>query len=266
MLHIPIYHIDTFTSEIFKGNPAAVCPLQRWLPDDVMQQIAMENNLSETAFFVPLQEGFEIRWFTPTTEVDLCGHATLASAFVLFTCLDYQQEQVLFQSKSGILSVRKDDAWLLLDFPLQAPVPCDVPSALSEAWDGSIIECLKSEDYIVLLEDEDAVKHARPNLELLKQLDLRGVIITAQSHTYDFVSRFFAPHCGIDEDPVTGSAYTQLAPFWSARLGKAKLHAKQISARGGEVLCEVVGERVHIAGKAVKFSQGEIAWQGVESR
>lgn len=257
-MKLPIYQIDAFASKAFEGNPAAICPLQKWLADEVMQSIAEENNLSETAFFVPTKNGFNIRWFTPTTEVDLCGHATLAAAFVIFNELNYKHDSITFESKSGILTVIKKEALLVMDFPAQPPSLCDLPLEIKQAFDFKPIECLKSEDYIVVLKNEADVLNAKPKLELLNNIDLRGVIITAKSDNYDFVSRFFAPKYGINEDPVTGSAYTQLTPYWEKKLGKKSLHAKQLSRRGGELFCESLGDRITIAGSAVKYLQGKI--------
>ncbi len=259
MNKLNVYQVDAFASDIFQGNPAAVCPLESWLDDDVMQKIAAENNLSETAFFVPHADGFDIRWFTPSVEVDLCGHATLASAYVLFEQLSFKGDKLVFQSKSGELSVQKENNKYVLDFPKQTPVPCDTPKLIAQAFDNVVQECLQAEDYIVVLKNEAAVLNANPDMTLLKQLDLRGVIITAQSNVHDFVSRFFAPNCGIDEDPVTGSSFTQLAPYWAEVLGRDKLHAKQISQRGGEVWCEVLASRVNIAGHAILYLKGKIS-------
>ncbi|MDQ6991654.1 MAG: PhzF family phenazine biosynthesis protein [Mariprofundaceae bacterium] len=253
-----MYHIDAFANRLFTGNPAAVCPLDTWLPDAVMQAIAAEHNLSETAFFIPSKQGFHIRWFTPSTEVDLCGHATLAAAYVLFHCLNMAQETIVFESKSGLLHVSKDADWLVMNFPSQMPSPCPIPIAIEQAFAMKPIAYLQSEDYLIVFEHEADILAAHPNLAALKTLNRRGVIITAKSDKYDFVSRFFAPNIGIDEDPVTGSAHTQLAPYWSEKLGKSKLRAKQLSARGGELLCDVVGERVLISGKAVKYMQSDI--------
>jgi len=259
MLSIPIYQIDTFTSQVFQGNAAAVCPLTDWIEDSMMQAIAAENNLSETAFFVEEGECFHIRWFTPTQEVDLCGHATLASAYVLFESLNYSKDKIVFMSKSGELSVNRQGDWLTLDFPAQPPKPCVMPDAVIKGLSGiAYIDCLCAEDYMVVLKDEAQVRKLKPNFEALKAIDLRGVIITAVSNEYDFVTRFFAPKYGIDEDPVTGSAYTQLMPYWSKRLEKSVLNAKQVSVRGGEVHCKLVGERVLISGQAIKCLQGEI--------
>jgi len=257
-LELNLYQIDTFTDRPFEGNPAAVIPLETWLPDNAMQSIAEENNLSETVFFVPKNSGFHIRWFTPKIEVELCGHATLAAAYVLFNILDYKGESIEFESKSGTLTVLQKYDWLVLDFPSQPPIPCHVPDAIVKAFKKTPIECLRSEDYIVVFESESDILSIKPDMDYLKKLDLRGVIITARSRQYDFVSRFFAPNCGIDEDPVTGSAHTQLTPYWAQILGKTSMTAKQVSSRGGELICELHNDRVFISGKAVKFLEGKI--------
>jgi len=257
-MELPIYQIDAFTSDVFKGNPAAVCPLSEWLSDETMQSIAEENNLSETAFFVPMEDKFHIRWFTPLSEVDLCGHATLGSAYVLFNILGYKNDAIRFDSKSGILVVTRQDDWLTLDFPKQPPVACDTPKEIFAAFNVKPIECMMSEDLIAVFENELDIESANPNFEQLKNIDSRGVIITAKSTRYDFVARFFAPKYGIPEDPVTGSAYTQLAPYWATKLGKKKFKAKQMSLRGGELYCEVFGDRVLISGKAAKYMEGKI--------
>jgi len=257
-MEITIYQIDAFASKLFEGNPAAVCPLDAWLPDDLMQSIAQENNLSETAFFVPKGNGFHIRWFTPASEVDLCGHATLASAYVLFNILGYKKDKIEFDSKSGILSVTKDNEWLVMDFPAQPPVPCAIPEEIVKAFDIAPVECLKSEDFVVVFEHEIDIESANPDFGQLKKLDLRGVIITAKSTRYDFVARFFAPQYGIPEDPVTGSAYTQLAPYWASKTGSKRFSVKQLSSRGGELTCEIVDDRVLISGKAIKYLEGKI--------
>ena len=257
-MDLSIYQIDAFSSCVFEGNPAAVCPLDEWLPDETMQSIAEENNLSETAFFVPKDDGFHIRWFTPASEVDLCGHATLGSAYVLFNILGYKNQAIQFDSKSGILVVTKQDDWLTLDFPKQPPVYCETPKEIVEAFNKEPIECMMSEDIIAVFENEIDIESANPNFEQLKKLDSRGVIITAKSMRYDFVARFFEPKYGIPEDPVTGSAYTQLAPYWASKLGKQKFKAKQLSSRGGELYCEILGDRVLISGKATKYMEGKI--------
>jgi PhzF family phenazine biosynthesis protein len=257
-MEISIYQIDAFASRLFEGNPAAVCPLDKWLPDEIMQAIAAENNLSETAFFTPRGDGFHIRWFTPVSEVDLCGHATLAAAYVLFNILSYKKDRIEFDSRSGILAVAKDNGSLTMDFPSQPPVSCDIPMEIVRAFHASPVECLKSEDLIVVFERETDIESADPDFELLKKLDLRGVVITAESSRYDFVARFFAPKYGIPEDPVTGSAYTQLAPYWASRTGLKKFRVKQMSPRGGELTCEIAGDRVFISGKAIKYLEGKI--------
>ncbi len=257
-MQLKLYQVDAFATKLFEGNPAAVCPLQEWLPDETMQAIAAENNLSETAFFVSQGDKFDIRWFTPGGEVDLCGHATLASAYVLFNLLGYEKEKIEFDSKSGLLAVTREKEWLKMDFPCQQPVPCEAPAALLAAFDQTPIECLKGEDWMVVFEDKRDIEAAAPDFAKLRELDLRGVIITARSSRYDFVARFFAPKYGIDEDPVTGSAYTQLAPYWADKLGMTRMHAKQLSKRGGELICELVGDRVFIYGKAMPYLEGTI--------
>ena len=258
-MKLALYQIDTFTDTIFSGNPAAICPLDTWLEDDVMQNIAAENNLSETAFYVTTDNGFHIRWFTPNTEVDLCGHATLAAAFVLFEILNYSKPTIQFQSRSGLLKVSRNKDLLSLNFPAQPAKKCAVPKFLSSAFKQTAIECLKSEDYILVFASEQEVRDAAPKLEYLKHNDLRGVIITAASDNYDFVCRFFAPNYGIDEDPVTGSAYTQLTPYWSDKFGKNSLTAKQISRRGGKLWLEQQQDRVMISGKAVLYMTATIS-------
>lgn len=260
-MELPLYQIDAFTSELFKGNPAAVCPLDRWLTDELMQSIAEENNLSETAFFVPKGDGFHIRWFTPKSEVDLCGHATLATAYVLYQILGYRKDHIAFDSRSGNLTVTKDNQWLTMDFPAQPPAPCNIPDEIVKAFNTAPIECLKSEDLIVVFAHEADVESAKPDFGQLMKLDLRGVAITARSDRWDFIARFFAPKYGIFEDPVTGSAYTQLAPYWASRIGSKKFHVKQVSSRGGELTCEVVDDRVYISGMATKYMEGKISLQ-----
>ncbi|MBC2717163.1 MAG: PhzF family phenazine biosynthesis protein [Desulfobacteraceae bacterium] len=258
-MELNIYQIDAFASKPFEGNPAAVCPLNEWLPDKTMQSIAEENNLSETAFFIPKGNGFHIRWFTPTKEVDLCGHATLATAYVLFNILSYKSDKIEFDSKSGILTVTNNNEWIVMNFPLQPPVLCEnIPEEIIKAFDIAPIECLKSEDYVVVFDREIDIESAKPDFGQLKKLDLRGVIITAKSTRYDFIARFFAPKYGILEDPVTGSAYTQLAPYWASKIGSKRFVVKQVSSRGGELSCEIVDSRVLISGKAIKYLEGKI--------
>lgn len=257
-MELDLYQVDAFSQSSFGGNPAAVCPLTEWLPDEVMQNIAAENNLAETAFFVKTSSDYEIRWFTPTTEVDLCGHATLASAYVLFEQLNFSEAEITFHSKSGPLSVKRVADKLQLNFPNQKPVPCDTPAGLIEAFGKAPVQTLKSQDYIAVFDDEAFVKNVEPNLAVLKKLDLRGVLITSKSTDYDFVNRFFAPNYGIDEDPVTGSAFTKLIPYWAEQLGKTVLSAKQVSKRGGEVFCELQNDRVLISGHCCLYLVGKI--------
>ncbi|MBN2178651.1 MAG: PhzF family phenazine biosynthesis protein [Deltaproteobacteria bacterium] len=254
-----IYQIDAFTDRPFSGNPAAVCPLETWLEDPAMQNIAAENNLSETAFFVKKSDHFELRWFTPVVEVDLCGHATLASTFVIMNYMEPSTTELTFRTKSGELTVKKAGDLFVMDFPSQPPVPCDTPGNLVAGLDIQPREVLKSEDYLVVLEGEDDVKNTAPDFERLKCLDLRGIIVTAPGRNVDFVSRFFGPSVGINEDPVTGSSHCTLIPYWSKRLGKKKLHALQVSERGGELFCEMQGDRVLIAGKCALYMKGTIS-------
>lgn len=257
-MQVNIYQIDAFASRPFEGNPAAVCPLEAWLPDELMQSIAAENNLSETAFFVPDGDKYHIRWFTPAAEVELCGHATLASAFVLFNCLGASGDTITFDSESGLLPVHKDGDRIVLDFPAQPPEPCGTPSQIIEAFTMAPVECLQAADLLVVFEHAGQVRSADPDIATLAKLRSRGIIITASDDDYDFISRFFAPAVGIPEDPVTGSAHTQLVPYWSDRTGKTRFHARQVSARGGDLFCELVGDRVHIGGTAVEYLQGTI--------
>jgi len=257
-MELSLYQIDAFANNPFEGNPAAICPLEEWLTDELMQAIANENNLSETAFFVERNNHFHIRWFTPTHEVDLCGHATLASAYVIFNLLGYTKNEILFNSKSGLLKVTRSDDWLVMDFPSHPPAKCDTPQAILNAFADTPLECLCAYDYIVVFEDENNVVNAKPDLSQLALLDLRGVIITSLSSQYDFIARCFAPNYGIDEDPVTGSAFTQLVPYWFIRLGKTHFFAKQVSKRGGEVTGVYAGDRVEISGKAVMYMQATI--------
>jgi len=257
-MKINLYQIDAFTSEVFTGNPAAVCPLESWPDDHIMQSIAYENNLSETAFFVPVKDGFQLRWFTPKTEVELCGHATLATAYVLFNLRGYPGDCIKFETLSGELFVLRSGNKLELDFPSKPPVKCDLPALLVEALGVEPLELYTNEDYVVLLSSEQKVKSIAPDFKTMCNIDTRGIIVTAPGDSVDFVSRFFAPKYGIDEDPVTGSAHCVLAPFWAERLGKNKMTARQVSARGGELLCELAGSRVKITGSAVKYMQGEI--------
>jgi len=257
-MELTLYQIDAFTDKVFKGNPASVCPLEHWLSDTDLQAIAEENNLSETAFYVPAEAGFHLRWFTPKAEVDLCGHATLATAFVIFNLSDYADETVKFETRSGELAVTKSHDWLVMDFPSQPGKPCATPPLLVEGLGKAPIEVLSSEDYMAVFENEEDVTDLKPNFDALSKLDLRGVMVTAIGKDVDFVSRFFAPRHGINEDPVTGSAHCALTPYWSGKLNKTKLSAKQVSKRTGYIECELKGNRVLLSGKAVKYMEGKI--------
>jgi len=262
-MRLPIYQVDAFASEVFHGNPAAVCPLERWLPEATMQSIAAENNLAETAFFVPRHGGapdgdYDLRWFTPEAEVDLCGHATLASAFVVFTALDRAREAVTFHTRSGPLVVRRDGEALAMDFPARPPVACEAPMGLVAALGRAPLEVWKSRDVMAVYESEDAVRSLAPSFDGVRALGVFGIIATAPGRDVDFVSRFFAPLMGVPEDPATGSSHCTLTPYWAKRLGKSRLRARQVSARVGELLCEDLGERVAIAGRAVQYLEGTI--------
>ncbi len=258
-----IYQVDAFTNKLFGGNPAAVIPLDAWISDELMQQLALENNLSETVFFVPSSNAasdYDIRWFTPAVEINLCGHATLASAYVLFNILGFHKSQLKFSSKSGILTITKEGDKFKMDFPSWKPERLnEYPEELSTILGGlPIVGVYKYRDTLVELEDEDAVKKCEPDLTLMKKF-FDKMIITAPGKTVDFVSRFFAPGAGVDEDPVTGSAHSQLIPFWSEKLNKNQLHALQLSQRGGEIWCEQLNEeRVTMSGQCVYYMKGEI--------
>lgn len=253
------YQVDAFATRAFEGNPAAVCPLDRWLDDGLLQAIAEENNLSETAFFVPSDKGFRLRWFTPAIEVGLCGHATLATAHVLFEHLGYPGRAVTFETRSGALTVKRKGDSLEMDFPASPATPCASFEPLARALGRQPLEVLRADDYMVVFEDEAAIRGIKPDFSLLGRLDLRGVIITAPGSAYDFVSRFFAPRLGIPEDPVTGSAHCTLAPYWAGRLGKRVLSARQVSKRGGSIACELDDGRVLLSGSAVTFMEADIS-------
>lgn len=252
------YQVDAFASRAFEGNPAAVCMLAGWLDDIWLQAIAAENNLSETAFLVATRQGYHLRWFTPVREIDLCGHATLAAAHVVFELAHPDWPQVSFETRSGTLTVTRSESGLDMDFPASLPAPCPAPPELLEALHIVPNEILAAEDYLAVFDNEAQVRELQPDMSLLKKLDRRGVIVTAPGDRHDFVSRFFAPRYGIEEDPVTGSAHCMLAPYWSARLGKKTLQARQISRRGGNVGCELRGERVVLSGQAVLFMTADI--------
>lgn len=258
-MKVPIYQVDAFTEKVFLGNPAAICPLEEWLSAEQMLNIAQENNLSETAFFVPEGSQFRLRWFTPVVEVDLCGHATLATAHILFTELGYPKEKIEFQTKSGLLTVERKGKDLVMNFPAVEMPKTKAEEKLFTALGINKTEGVyKTDDYMVVLNTEEEVLGITPDFRLLKEVEARGIIVTAPGNEVDFVSRFFGPQSGIDEDPVTGSAHTKLTPYWSKRLGKEELSARQISKRGGKLVCRLSGDRVEIMGKAVTYLKGEI--------
>jgi PhzF family phenazine biosynthesis protein len=257
-MRIPMYQVDAFAGRPFAGNPAAICPLEAWLDDERMQSIAFENNLSETAFFVPDGDGYALRWFTPATEVDLCGHATLASAFVVFRHLAPQRESVQFQTRSGRLTVTRNGERLAMDFPSRPAVPVEAHPKLVGALGAAPKEILGAQDYLLVYENEEQVRALKPDMAGLMEIDRFAVIVTAPGRDCDFVSRFFAPAKGVPEDPVTGRAHCTLIPYWSRRLEKKQLFARQVSRRGGELWCEDLGDRVQIAGQAVEFFSGTI--------
>lgn len=262
-MKLTIYQVDAFTSHLFGGNPATVVPLSAWIPDDLMQQMAMENNQSETVFFVKSQDpsfDFDIRWFTPVSEINLCGHATLASAWVLFEILKYEKNLIRLSCKSGLLTVSRNENLITLDFPSWKPAASDQPLEILESILNTkeIIAVYKHRDILVELENEEAVRNCEPDFSKMKK-HFDKVIITAPGKNTDFVSRFFAPGVGIDEDPVTGSAHSQLIPYWSEKLNKKKMHALQLSKRGGELWCEQLNEeRVTMSGQAVFYMKGEV--------
>ena len=258
-----IYQVDAFTDRLFGGNPAAVCPLVEWLSDEILQKIAMENNLAETAFYVMKDEGYEIRWFTPKVEVDLCGHATLAAAFILFEQENYQGQTINFySSRNGNLAVTRCSGWLTLNFPADLFHPILISSEIASCFDISPIEAYKGKtDFMFVYEKESDISEIRPDFEAISKLKARGVIITAKGNHVDFVSRFFAPQSGIIEDPVTGSAHTTLTPYWSERLHKSELSAMQLSERKGSLKCKFLGSRVEISGQAKMYSVGEFSFE-----
>lgn len=258
-MQLPIYQIDAFAGELFAGNPAAVVPLERWIDDALLQSIATENNLSETAFFIPVGAHYELRWFTPSAEVRLCGHATLASAHVIYNELGDQSERLQFETLSGTLSVEREGETLLMDFPARLPELCPAPDGIGESLGREPVEChMAGDDYLMVFDRESDIPGISPDFRALGRLECRGVIVTAPGESADFVSRFFAPSVGVPEDPVTGSAHCALAPYWAERLGKKRLRGFQLSRRGGEVICEVRDDRVGLAGRTVKFLEGHI--------
>lgn len=258
-MELKIYQADAFASTIFEGNPAAVIPLKNWLPDEIMQNIALENNLSETAFFISENDHFRIRWFTPLAEVNLCGHATLATAHVLFNHLNFDRKEIQFQSKSGGLKVKQNDGLIFLDFPVSDLTEIDIPDFLKDAFNFQPKKCfLGREDFMLIFENEKEIQNLVPDFLQLSKTKSRGIIATSKSEKFDFVSRFFAPAVGINEDPVTGSAHTMLIPYWANILEKNNLIARQISKRGGVLHCKNYGKRVEIGGKAITYLIGKI--------
>lgn len=258
-MELPIYQVDAFASTVFRGNPAAICPLTEWLPDETLQSIASENNLAETAYFVPKGDRFHLRWFTPCCEVDLCGHATLASAFVLFEYLRQPGETIYFDTKSGELTVSRNGELLTMDFPSRPPTPFEPEPGLVTAVGGNPQEVLAATYVVLVYASEEEVLALAPDMTALTKLAHFGFIATARGTTCDFVSRFFAPAKGIPEDPVTGSAHTILIPYWAKRLGKTEMLARQVSKRSGELYCKLAGDRVKIAGYAAPYLRGTIS-------
>jgi PhzF family phenazine biosynthesis protein len=257
-MKIPIYQVDAFASHVFAGNPAAICPLTEWLPTEKLQAIAAENNLSETAFLVRKGDHFDLRWMTPEVEVDLCGHATLAAAYVIFRFFEQAKHELVFESRSGELRVKREGDLFVLDFPARPPESRAQSHKLAEALGAKPMEVWGARDLMAVFETEAQVRALAPDMRLLKQIDTFAVIVTAKGQDADFVSRFFAPGKGIDEDPVTGSAHCTLIPFWAARLGRHQMRALQVSKRGGELFCEYSGNRVLIGGRAALYLTGEI--------
>ena len=258
-MQLRIFQVDAFTGQLFKGNPAAVVPLEKWLPDDLMRSIALENNLSETAFFVKTEKGYHIRWFTPACEVNLCGHATLATAHVLWQHLRFSENEISFHSHSGLLGVKKEGDWYTLDFPTDQIEPVQTPEIIEKSLGLRPAETWKGrEDYLVLVENQSVIETLKPDFRTMSGLKSRGVLVTAKGTDTDFVSRCFFPAFGIDEDPVTGSAHTTLTPFWAKKLGKTAFTARQISPRGGFLKCKLDGERTTISGQAITYMEGTV--------
>jgi len=257
-MKIPYFHVDAFAEEPFRGNPAGVCLLDHWLPDELLKQIALENRHSETAFVVEENGALHLRWFTPVKEVHLCGHATLATAHVFFEKRGYSKETLRFETASGPLTVDREGSLLVLDLPTRPTEPCKVPEALVRALGRHPLEARRARAYLAVLALEDEVQNLQPDLEAVSELDAAGLIVTAPGRTVDFVSRYFAPRLGVPEDPVTGSAHCALIPYWAGRLSRMRLEARQLSARGGELQCELRGDRVRIGGRAVGYLEGAI--------
>jgi PhzF family phenazine biosynthesis protein len=259
-MKIKMYQVDAFTDKIFSGNPAGVCPLDEWLPEEVMQNIAMENNLAETAFYVKNNDRFDIRWFTPSVEVDLCGHATLASASVLFDHEQYEGSMItFFSSRSGMLTVVKEGNMLTMDFPSDKFEYVELSQQLIECFNIQPLEAYRGKtDYMIVFSSEEEIRKIIPDLNAISSIKARGIIVTGPGNEVDFVSRFFAPQSGVNEDPVTGSAHTTLTPYWAKKTGKNELKAVQLSPRKGSLKCAYHGERVKISGQTKTYMQGEI--------
>lgn len=259
-MRITIYQVDAFTNKLFAGNPAAVCPLDEWLSDALMQNIAMENNLAETAFFVRKESQYELRWFTPVTEVDLCGHATLASAYVLFEHEHYTDEVIRFHSpRSGPLTVKKNEGMLTLNFPADKITPIPLSDALCSGFSTRPTAAYKGKtDYLLVFDDEETIRNLVPVFDIIAAWPVRGVIVTAKGSSTDFISRFFGPQVGVPEDPVTGSAHTTLMPYWSSQLGRKTLTGHQLSKRGGYLECTLLDDRVEISGQCRLYMTGVI--------
>ena len=258
-MNVPIYQVDAFSSKLFGGNPAAICPLDEWLPDATLQSIAAENNLAETAYYIRINGKYHLRWFTPGVEVDLCGHATLATAHVI---MDIRREvtngRVAFESKSGELIVNRDGDLYALDFPARPATECPVDPGLNEALGAKPAVILGARDYLCVFDTEEEVRDLTPNMEKLTAIDRFAFIVTAPGRDCDFVSRFFAPAKGIPEDPVTGSAHCMLAPYWGKKLGQSEFRAYQASPRGGEIICRLTGDRVELEGSCVFYLEGQV--------
>ncbi|HYV92431.1 MAG TPA: PhzF family phenazine biosynthesis protein [Chitinophagales bacterium] len=258
-MKLPIFQVDAFTDKLFGGNPAAVVPLNNWLPDETMQSIAAENNLSETAFFISSEEDYDLRWFTPAVEVPLCGHATLAAAHVMFHHMNYVRDEIRFHSQSGLLKVRRDGDWITLDFPADAVKRAEAPENLVEALKVTPKEIWKGkENYLIVLNSAEEVYNTHPDFVMLKAIGGHGFVITSKGNDTDFISRYFVPSFGINEDPVTGYAHCALIPYWSNVLEKNEMRARQVSKRGGYLKCKLNGDRVEISGQAVTYLTGDI--------
>ena len=254
-----IYQVDAFNDAVFKGNPAAVCPLEKWISEDLMQAIAEENNLSETVFFVKNENSFDIKWYTPTCEIDLCGHATLAAAHIIFSELNYKEKLITFNSKSGKLTVTKEADWYTLNFPSEEISAIETPELLTTALNVPVLKSYKGKGKLLVeLENEPVIKNLKPAFNLLAQIETNVIIVTSKGDQVDFVSRVFAPNMGINEDPVTGSTHTLLIPFWAKKLHKTKLEAVQCSKRTGYLKCEFLNDRVEMSGQAVTYLKGQL--------